>query len=89
MSAKWVNKIALDLFMFVAALFILFLTATNIENYLAPKEVLGAETQVDTTENFWQDFLIKNPNYIPGWIEIGRVDKVKEIDPNYELVSGD
>jgi hypothetical protein len=83
MSAKRVNKAAIELLFFVSALFLLILTAANIENYQAPKKVLAAETQVNQNDKFWQDFLVKNPNYIPGWIEIGRTDKVKEIDPNY------
>lgn len=86
MSANKVNKAAFELLIFVAALFVLVLSSINIENYLAPKKVLGAEAQVDTTETFWQDFLTKNPDYIPGWLEIGRMDKVKEIDPNYLTV---
>jgi len=85
MSAKRVNKAATELFIFVAVLFVLLLTAVNIENYQAPKKILGAETQVNSSEKFWQDFLNKNPNYIPGWFEIGRTDKVKEIDPNYTI----
>lgn len=85
MSAKRVNQAAIELLFFVFALFILILTAANIENYQTPKKVLGAETQVSSNDKFWQDFLIKSPNYIPGWIEIGRTDKVKEIDPNYLL----
>lgn len=85
MSAKSVNQNVLELFIFVVALFVLLLTTVNIKNYLAPKKVLGAEVRVDTTEIFWQEFLNKNPDYIPGWIEIGRTDRVKEIDPNYEL----
>jgi len=85
MSAKEVNKVAVELFIFVSALFVLLLTSININNYLTPKKVLGAETQVNSTDKFWQDFLNKNPDYIPGWMEIGRTDKVKEIDPNYLL----
>ncbi|MGA2910445.1 MAG: hypothetical protein ABSE04_01410 [Candidatus Microgenomates bacterium] len=83
MSAKTVNRAAIDLLIFVAILFVLLLTSVNIDNYLAPKKVLGIETQVGSNEKFWEDFLNKNPNYIPGWIEIGRTDKMKEIDPNY------
>ena len=88
MSAKKVNKAAIELFVFVAALYILLLSAVNIENYLTPKKVikvLGAETQVTSDKKFWEEFLTKNPSYIPGWIEIGRMDKVKEIDPNYKI----
>lgn len=42
-------------------------------------EVLGAET--DNT--FWQDFVVKHPTYRDAWVELGRMDKVKEIDPNF------
>ncbi|MGA3291668.1 MAG: hypothetical protein ABSC49_00805 [Candidatus Microgenomates bacterium] len=85
MSAKKVNKAAIELFIYVAALFVLLLASINIENYLAPKKVLGAETKVDSTEQFWNDFLTKNPNYIPGWKEIGQMDKARGIDPNYNI----
>jgi len=85
MSAKKVNQAAKQLLIFTAIIFILLLTSTNIGSYLTPKKVLGVETQIDLEEKFWQEFLDKNPNYIPGWIEIGRNDKVKEIDPNYLL----
>jgi len=83
MSAQRVNKAAIELFIFVAALFVLLLSAANIKSYQEPKKVLGAETQVNLDDKFWEEFLNKNPDYIPGWIEIGRMDKVKEIDPNY------
>ena len=86
MFAKKVNQAARQLLMFTAIIFILLLASANIGSYLTPKKVLGAETQVNLEEKFWQEFLDKNPNYIPGWIEIGRTDKVKEIDPNYLIV---
>jgi hypothetical protein len=85
MSAKRVNQAARQLLIFTAIIFILLLASANIGSYLTPKKVLGVETQVNLDEKFWQEFLDKNPNYIPGWIEIGRNDKVKEIDPNYLL----
>lgn len=88
MSAKSVNQNALELSVFVAVLFVLLLATVNIKNYLAPKKVLGAEVRVDTTEIFWQEFLNKNSDYIPGWIEIGRIDRANEIDPNWELKNG-
>lgn len=83
MSAKGVNKVAREILIIVSALFVLVLTSINIENYLSPVKVLGAEIQADSKEVFWTEFLNKNPEYIPGWIEIGRTDKVIEIDPNY------
>ena len=65
------------------------LSLVNIKNYLftetVPEKVLGAETETDVTLNFWNDFLTKNPEYVPGWLEIGRADKAYSIDPNYQL----
>jgi hypothetical protein len=85
MSAKQVNQVARQLLVFTIILLVLLLTSVNIENYLMPKKVLGVKSVANSDKVFWQDFLKKNPNYIPGWVEIGRMDKVKEIDPNYEL----
>lgn len=79
-----INKSAMFLFFCVATITILLLSALNIENYLTPKEVLGIKTE-DNTDKFWTDFLSKNPNYIPGWIEMGRLDETRKIDPNYEV----
>jgi hypothetical protein len=78
------NNIAKELLIYTLVLFLLVLTSANLTNYLEGKnvDVLGAETQDEDT-TFWNDFLAKNPSYIPGWIEIGKIDKVKEIDPNY------
>lgn len=73
----------------IVCFIILTLSLVNIKNYLStkpiPKKVLGAEIDLDSTMNFWNDFLTKNPEYIPGWIEIGRTDKAYSIDPNYQL----
>jgi hypothetical protein len=80
---KMTSNIIVELFIFIAIISVLFMTSLNIKNYLTPKKVLGANIQVDRSQNFWQDFLVRNPNYIPGWIEAGRIDRVKEIDPNY------
>jgi hypothetical protein len=86
MSAKKtdrINKAVIEIFVFTSIVFVLLLTFVNIKNYFTPKKVLGAETQVDPRQVFWNNFLTQNPNYIPGWIELGRADKVKGIDPNY------
>lgn len=82
MSAKKLNKNLLQLLIYVSIIFLLILTSANINNYLTPKNVLGAEVE-SNEEEFWNEFLAKNPNYIPGWIELGRYDKVMQIDPNY------
>jgi hypothetical protein len=87
MSARKVNQAAIEIFILTSVLFVLLLTLVNIQNYSTPKKILGAETQIDPTQKLWSDFLSKNPNYVPGWVELGRMDKVREIDPNYEIVN--
>ena len=88
MPAKIFNKKSLkrlkDFFIYLVVLIIIVLSAVNIKGYLTPKtvKVLGASTEKGDP-SFWQEFLAKNPTYIPGWLEIGRVDKAKDIDPNY------
>jgi len=80
------NNVAKELLLYTFILLLLVLTSANVTNYLEPEkvQVLGAETQ-NSDKVFWNDFMIKNPDYIPGWIELGRFDKVREIDPNYQL----
>lgn len=71
---------------YLLIIFALLASAVNINSYLKPDKVLGAETQdLNNDYAFWEGFLLQNPDYIPGWIEIGRFDKVMEIDPNYSL----
>lgn len=62
------------------AVLILILSIANLQN-IKRKEtvVLGAKTN----NLFWEDFVTKHPTYIDGWIELGKMDKVNEIDPNY------
>ena len=72
-----------QLFIFVAVITLLLLSALNIENYLTPKEVLGIEVQEPSNDEFWTKFLEGNLDYIPGWIELERWDRVKQIDPNW------
>lgn len=83
MSAKKVNSLVSELFIAIAVVFLLLLSSINLGGYFAPSEVLGIETTEDDTDKFWQEFLTDNPDYVPGWIELKRNDKVIEIDPNY------
>jgi hypothetical protein len=85
MAAIGVNKAAKELLIIVSILFLLLLTSVNINNYLANNKVLGIETENSEGSVFWQDFLTKNPDYIPGWIEVGALDKAVQIDPNYKI----
>lgn len=82
--------------LFAVCIFILLtLSFVNIKNYTSQdasvnkNRVLAAETQNfsdnEIANRFWFEFLGKNPNYVPGWIEIGRIEKAYEIDPNYQV----
>lgn len=81
---KKVQEVYKELIIYVLCLLSLLLSSVNISRFLTPKKVLGVATEKKITEKeFWEDFVNKNPNYIPGWIELGREDRVREIDPNY------
>ena len=83
-SAQKLQGVSIELFVLVSVSFLLLLTAVNIQKYLEPKKVLGVNiVEAHDDSGFWNYFLVKNPNYLPGWEAIGRMDKVKEIDPNY------
>lgn len=73
-----------ELSVFFLFLIIVVLTSVNIHVYLTHKnpKTLGVNTQVQSS-NVWVEFMKENPNYIPGWIELGRIDKALKIDPNY------
>ena len=63
-----------------SSVLILLLSIFNLGS-IKKKEVKVLGAKVDNT--FWQEFVAKHPTYIDGWLELGRIDKVKEIDPNY------
>lgn len=42
-------------------------------------QVLGAEVGT----SYWEELVKKHPTYRDAWVELGRMDKVEEIDPNY------
>ena len=83
------KEIYIELIVLVASFIVLLFSSINISSYLSQKKVLGVSTSIlNTTDpgkdkKFWDDFLAKNPNYIQGWVEIGMLNKAKEIDPNY------
>lgn len=62
------------------AILVLLLTLFNLQLMeKRPVKVLGA-----TTDNsYWEEMVKKHPTYRDGWIELGRMDKAKEIDPNF------
>lgn len=69
---------------YISLLVLLFLSAINLNNYFKPVKVLGIKTDTEKDNDlFWQKFLEKNPNYLPALIEIGEIEKVKLLDPNF------
>lgn len=84
-----INKSLKELLIYISIMIILLITFTNIINYAKPKKVLGLKTESLETlsltkrEQYFKDILQNNPNYLPAWKELGRMDKVNEIDPNY------
>ena len=68
------------LFYIQISVLILLLSAFNLSNHKKNiVQVLGAETN----NLYWEELLKKHPTYRDAWIELGRIDKVKQIDPNY------
>jgi hypothetical protein len=62
------------------AVIILLLSIFNLSQ--KPKrqiQVLGAETN----NSYWEEMVQKHPTYRDAWVELGRMDKVEEIDPNF------
>lgn len=87
MSKTEKNKILKNLvFIYICVFFILLLSALNIHAYSTityEKDVLGANTAQENDLSFWFTFLEENPEYIPGWIEIGDSTTALSLDPNF------
>lgn len=68
------------LFFINLTVLVLLLTMFNLSNqHKKTVKVLGAETN----NSFWEEMVIKHPTYRDAWMELGRIDKVKQIDPNW------
>lgn len=65
----------------LVSIFLLLLSLFNLQLFGKDNKVLGSSTE-DQSE-YWKELTAKHPDYIDGWLELGRIDKVKEIDPNY------
>lgn len=86
MSLGNIKSAKVILGIFALVVFLLLLSALNIHSYLQPEKVLGVrEISVESDVAYWNEFLTQNPDYLPGWVELGRLDKVLEIDPNFEI----
>jgi len=70
-----------NLLYITSAILIILLSMFNLQNINKKQiKVLGIETD----NSFWEDFVQKNPTYRDGWVELDRMDKVNEIDPNFQ-----
>lgn len=91
---------------FLTLVLLLTLSFLNIRSFFSAnqkqKEVLGAETSLKTEKDYWINFLDGQEDYLPGWVELAKIDKelgdidgyenavsnVKRINPNTpELVT--
>ena len=73
----------LNLLLYITlSILILLLSISNLQGLRKKEEikVLGAEKD----NLFWEDFATKHPTYMEAWIELGRIDKAREIDPNFD-----
>ena len=102
MSKKQQKKMELPLvkLQIISIIILLFsLALFNFSNYFAESRktyVLGAESNYDELVSFWQNFLINNPTYKPGWIRLAELEfergntieatsafrKAYQVDPN-------
>lgn len=90
----------------VAVIFLLLLATFNLQSYLKTEDeglVLGDTASLNEESVFWKEFLISDPNYIPGWEEYAKINhklgnrevveaalkRIEEIDPNYEVILED
>lgn len=84
---KIIKKTFQEYLILGAIAIVILLSSINLSEYFAPKKVLGTTTNIDNQYSvnkiFWENFLKENPEYIPGWIELGNLEKARSIDPNY------
>ena len=88
----------------LAVVAILFLSALNLNLYtkkgLSSDKILGINIQREEEISYWKDLLSENPDYLPGWVELAKLqkekgdlegfeiafDNIRNIDPNSELL---
>ena len=101
-SKKQSKKEINFLIILLAAVLIILLTLLNLQilskNKAEEKDVLGATAESEQ-KTFWVNLLNNEPEYLPGWVELARLqkengnlngyneslNKALEIDPNYEV----
>jgi len=62
------------------AILIILLSIFNLQSKKKDKvTVLGASDD----RSYWEELVKKHPTYRDAWVELGRMDMVEQIDPNY------
>lgn len=70
-----------DLIYITISILIILLSIFNLKNTVKKEEqILG----IKTDNTYWEKITIEHPTYRDAWIELGRLDKVKQIDPNWK-----
>lgn len=83
LSKRVIEQNLIYLVYILASILILLLSIFNMqEKHQNNNIVLGAQAE-SKDDKFWQEITNDNPTYIDAWLELGRMDKVLEIDPNY------
>ncbi len=90
-----ISIVALSLFNFV------FYSTSQSKNVLGVKIETNTKTALSDERFFWQNFLEENPTYLPGWLELAKIEvqlenvesaryaleMAKSIDPNSNVVN--
>lgn len=101
-SKKVSENESVYLILVLAVALLLLLALFNLHAYFHPKDkkdVLGAFDESVYEKEFWYDFLKDEPEYLPGWVELVRLEKetgningfekslikVFELDPNLKI----
>lgn len=82
-SVQKFKAASIQILLYLLIVILLLVSALNVKNILTPIKVLGIESTLDSSQEFWGEFTAKNPGYIPGWIELGKTERAQQIDPNF------
>ncbi len=72
------NLLYINLIIIVLLLSIFNLRSTQKKEV----KVLGVKV-INDDRVYWENLVSKNPTYRDAWVELDRMDKVRQIDPNF------
>lgn len=71
----------------IIVLMLSFFNLYLINNKEKPKQITNTVLGAEKDNVYWEQLVKKHPTYIDAWVEMGQIEKVKEIDPNYFKVN--